>query len=109
MTVYNTLCDSWNTVKYPGLPMNSTRYAHSAVLDQENSSLLVFGGFFGSLHHDMLQLYLGNCSVHLSEGACLEENGFCVWSRAEHGRCVSVLDAGSSDGTSYNCDIGMFI
>ena len=107
MTVYNTRCDSWNTVKYPGLPVNSTRYAHSAILHQDNNSLLIFGGFFGNLHHDMLQLYFGNCSVHLSKSDCLAESAFCVWSNAERGSCMSVMEAESIDNTSYNCDIGM--
>ena len=108
MTVYNTLCDSWKTVEYPGLPINSTRYSHSATLNQKNNSLFIFGGFFGNLHHDMLQLYLGNCSVHLSENDCLNENIFCVWSGTERGRCLSVIEAEGIDTTSYNCDIGMF-
>ena len=107
MTVYNTRCDSWNTVMYPGLPMNSSRHAHSATLHQDSNSLLIFGGFLGNVHHDMLQLYLGNCSVHLSRSDCLQESAFCAWSNAERGRCVSVMEAESVDITSYNCDIGM--
>jgi hypothetical protein len=106
MTVYNTRCDSWKTIEYPGLPVNSTRYAHSATLHQESNSLLIFGGFFGNLHHDMLQLYFGNCSVLLSKNDCLE-SAFCVWSSAERGSCVSVMEAESIDSTSYNCDLGM--
>ena len=107
MTVYNTRCDSWNTVEYSGLPMNSSRYGHSATLHQSSNLLLVFGGFFGNLHHDMLQLHLGNCSIHLSKSDCLLQSVFCAWSSAEHGRCVSVVEADDIESTSYNCDIGM--
>ena len=107
MTVYNTLCDSWSTVEYSGLPMNSSRYSHSAILHQSSSSLLVFGGFFGNLHHDMLQLHLGNCSVHLTKSDCLLQSVFCAWSNTEDGRCVSVLEADSNDDIAHGCETGM--
>lgn len=107
VTVYNTLCDSWEVVEYPGLPGNSSRYSHSAVLHQSSTSLLVFGGFFGNLHHDMLQLYLGNCSIHLSKNDCLHQTVFCAWSSAGQGRCLSVVEAMTeTEALAYSCDIG---
>ena len=105
MTIYNTLCDTWKIVEYHGLPMNSSRYGHSAILHQSSNLLLVFGGFFGALHHDMLQLRITNCSIHQSKYDCLHLNDFCVWSDAELGRCVSVVEADSGETATYGCDI----
>lgn len=108
LTVYNTLCDTWKVVEYPGLPINSSRYSHSTILHQNNNSLLVFGGFLGSLHHDMLQLHLANCSIHQAKNECLHQSAFCAWSTGQQERCVSVVEADNFEIPGYSCAIGMF-
>lgn len=104
MTIYNTLCDTWKVVEYHGLPVNSSRYGHSAISHQSSNSLLIFGGFFGTLHHDMLQLHIPNCSIHQTKHDCLHLGDFCAWSGGEQGHCVSVVEADGGEATSHGCD-----
>jgi len=59
LLLYNTVCDKWQEVEYLGLPGNAGRYGHSALLDPMDSSLLVFGGYQGTLFHDLLRLNIG--------------------------------------------------
>lgn len=50
-------CDKWVLgSKFIGLPGSGHRYGHSALLDPTDDSLLVFAGFTGDLHHDLLRL-----------------------------------------------------
>ena len=107
LSVYNTLCDTWKVVDYPGLPSNSSRYSHSASSHQ--NSLFVFGGFFGGLHHDMLRLNVTNCSIHQSVNECLNQSAFCAWSSAEQGHCMSVTEAGNFENVTYGCVVGTYV
>ena len=105
--IYNTLCNSWEVVEFPGLPTNSSRYGHSTVLQPDNTTMLVYGGFLGTFHHDMLRLDVGNCSQYLGEEDCLNGSQLCVWSSAE-GQCImaGVLENGRVRDLSYQCEIG---
>lgn len=103
--IYNTLCDSWEPFSFPGLPGNSSRYGHSSVVDGSDGSLLVFGGYLGSLHHDLLKLQLGNCSQYENEFECVNSTGLCAWSRNGTGECVSVRSGVGGD-LVYQCEVG---
>ena len=105
MTLYNTLCDTWKVVEYHGLPANSSRYGHTAISHQSSNSLLIFGGFFGVLHHDMLQLHIASCSIHQTKHDCLYLSDFCAWCGGEQGHCVPVVETDCEESASYSCDI----
>lgn len=109
LTVYNTHCDSWEVVRYPGLPLNSSRYSHVANLHEDSNSLLIFGGFIGGLHHDMLQLHFKNCSIYSSQNVCLQNSAFCAWFGGDQGRCVSVNEIKGAENTTFGCAAGMYI
>lgn len=105
--VYNTLCDSWEEAIFPGLPGNSSRYGHNSVVDPVDGSLLVFGGYLGALHHDVLKLELGNCSRYGNEVDCVNNSGLCVWT-SRTGECVRVGPA-VEEGVVYNCAVGRLL
>lgn len=107
--IYNTYCDSWEVVEYPGLPFNSSRYSHSAILHERSNSLLVFGGFSGRLRHDLLQFNLPNCSIYNSKNDCLHNSSFCAWSDGEQGHCISVVEVRDVENVTYGCAIGMCV
>ena len=102
---YNILCDSWEKLVLPGLPGNSSRYGHSSVIDPTDGSLLVFGGFLGTFHHDLLRLNAGNCSMFESEVDCVNGSGLCAWSEAG-GRCVGVESTLVGGNYTYQCQDG---
>ena len=84
LLLYNTLCDTWDQVELPGLPANASRYSHTSLLDPQDGSAVVFGGFVGTLRSDVLRLVAGNCSQWTEMADCL--NAFsmlCAWRNAE--------------------------
>ncbi len=105
--VFNTLCGSWAELSLPGLPGNSSRYGHSSVVDGSDGSLLVYGGFLGTFHHDLLRLVAGDCGQFSTEGACVNGSGLCAWSNSGAGGCVRVGSVGVGDLT-YQCSIGEY-
>lgn len=87
LLLYNTLCDTWEKIELPGLPANASRYGHTSLLDPRDGSAVVFGGFAGTLHSDILRLVAGNCSqwkemadcVGMPSRLCAWQNGLCVY------------------------------
>ena len=101
------VCNTWQKLELPGLLANDSRTKHSTVLDPEDSSLLVFGGFVGTLRADMLRLSHGNCSQWGSSDDCGEEGGpLCVWEE-EKERCVPVSQSTINNST-YSCALSKF-
>lgn len=101
LLLYNIACGEWQQMDYPGLPGSSSRYGHSALLDPTDPSLLVFGGFFGLLHGDLLRLDPGNCSSYPTRDECLNGSQLCAWILG--GRCV--LSGVEGEGElSYQCE-----
>ena len=108
LLVYHTLCGTWQKLDTPGLPANASRFAHSSVLDPVDGSLLVFGGFVGTLRADMLRLVSSNCSRWINQEDCLRIAGpLCAW-RKQEGKCVAISKADGEDVT-YSCPIGMCV
>lgn len=90
LLLYNTLCDTWDTVELPGLPVNASRYGHTSLLAPRGGSALVFGGFVGTLRSDVLRLMMENCSQWTEEADCVNTSSqLCAW-RGTEGLCVSV-------------------
>ncbi len=108
LLLYNTLCDSWETVELPGLPANASRYGHTSLVSPRGAGgeVVVFGGFVGTLRSDMLRLALGNCSQWQSEEDCVNGTApLCAWRRA--GTCVPVSEVQTDDAdVSFLCDAG---
>lgn len=105
--IYNTLCDdrdSWEVVEYPGLPSNSSRYGHSSILEPDNVTMLIYGGFLGTFHSDMLRLNV-NCSLYNSQEECVNGSALCAWS-VGRGQCVIVGELEPSSDLIYRCDVG---
>ncbi len=105
--IFNTLCGTWAELSLPGLPGNSSRYGHSSVMDTSDGSLLVYGGFLGTFHHDLLRLVVGDCSQFVTEGSCVNGSGLCAWSGA--GECVSVGTISAGSNLTYQCQVGEWL
>ena len=105
--VFNTLCDTWTELSLAGLPGNSSRYGHSSVVDSSDGSLLVYGGFLGTFHHDLLRLVVGDCSQFVTEDACVNGSGLCAWSGV--GECVSVGSISAGSNSTYRCQVGEWL
>ena len=76
------------------------------MMDPLDGSLLVFGGFVGTLRSDMLRLVSGNCTHWGEKEDCLGMAGpLCVW-REDEGSCVGASEAGRTN-VAYSCPIGM--
>lgn len=91
LLLYNTLCETWETVEVPGLPANASRYGSASLVDpQDGGSVVVFGGFVGTIRSDMLRLVVGDCGQWGEESDCVNASGLlCAWRRGE-GVCVSM-------------------
>lgn len=103
--VYNILCGTWEELSLPGLPANSSRYGHSSVVDGSDGSLLVYGGYLGTFHHDLLRLNAGDCGQFGTESLCLNGSSLCAWT-AGTGECVRV--GSMSGGLTYQCPVGEY-
>ena len=91
LLLYNTLCRTWQTVEVPGLPANASRYGSASLVDpRDGGSVVVFGGFVGTIRSDMLRLVAGDCGQWGEESDCVNASGLmCAW-RREEAVCVSV-------------------
>lgn len=112
LLVYNTVCNSWETVELPGLPTNASRYGHTSLVEprpqgQRAWSVTVFGGFVGTTRLDMLRLLGGNCSQWVDEEECVNASGLlCAWRRGEE-LCVSVTEVmWMEKNVSFSCAVG---
>ena len=102
LLAYNPLCDTWEKVKLPGLPPNASRYGHSSLIDPNDGSVLIFGGFIGTLRDDMLRLVMGNCSRWSDEMECVNKSSLCAWSEGE---CMSVGKTRRTATVTYACSL----
>ncbi len=104
LELYNVQCNTWETLKVPGLMSNDSRLKHSATWDSVDRSLLVFGGYVGTLRGDMLRLVHGNCSRWNSLEECEETAGpLCAWEGEEMtGSCVPI-GAATITNSYYFC------
>lgn len=111
LELYNIQCNTWETLQVPGLMGNDSRLKHSATWDSADQSLLVFGGYVGTLRGDALRLIHGNCSRWGNLEECEESAGpLCAWVGDEMaGSCVPI-GAATITNSYYLCPLnGMFL
>jgi hypothetical protein len=107
LLLYNTLCDTWDMVELPGLPANASRYGHTLLDPQGTGSAVVFGGFAGTLHSDILRLVVGNCSQWTEFADCVNASSMlCAWNSEER-VCVSVgsMSTQAANISFPTCDV----
>lgn len=81
---YDPVCNSWRYLDLKKLPPNAERYGHIAQAYTESSGrsyMLIFGGFTGVLHSDILIYEPGSCSVYTNQTSCVTSypGRVCVW------------------------------
>lgn len=68
--------DKWSVLSPPGLPGNASRYGYTAVTS--SNTMLIFGGFNGQCHNDILLFNSGNCTYYNSKETC-RNMSLCMW------------------------------
>ena len=101
LDAYDTRCNTWQRLDLPGLLANDSRFKHSAVL--VGGSLLVGGGYVGTLRGDVLRLTPGNCSRWRSLADCEKVGPLCIWEESSSGDSCVPLTLVSSINFSTDC------
>ena len=84
-----------------GLALNGSRYGHTAVMTPANT-MLVYGGYRGLMHHDLVELHLGGCGRYDDMESCINNSVLCGW---KNGVCMS-YGLGNTDDVTLSCDVG---
>ncbi len=75
------------------------------MVDSSNGSMVVYGGYLGTFHHDILRLEAGDCGQFNSEGDCVNGSSLCAWNSGL-GKCVRVWLL--EEGLTYSCPVGEY-
>jgi len=103
LDAYDTRCNTWQRLELPGILASDSRFKHSAVV--AGGSLLVGGGYLGTLRGDLLRLTSGNCSRWLSRADCEETEPLCMWEERDLGSSCVPLSLVSTTNFSMDCPV----